>query len=332
MTVDETPIKPVAPEVSIIVPVLNEVGGIRRFVDAVDATFDSSGITDYEYVFVDDGSSDGTWHLLSEMTEQRPRVRALRLSRNYGKEAALAAGLAAARGRAHIPMDVDLQDPPEVAVAMIQRWRDGASVVLARRRRREDSLAKRATARLFYGLAARGADVSIPPQVGDFRVMDSGVTAQFLLLQERSRFNKGLFALVSPPGTEVVEFDRPLAREGRARQGWWTLTKLGIDGLVSFTTWPLRLISILGFSLMALSFVGTVVSVFLRAVDVLKVPGQTTVIVMVLFLAGFQALSIGVLGEYIARILIEVKSRPLYLVDSTRGFPPSDTSDVSDPE
>lgn len=312
------------PEVSVVVPVLNEVRAIERFVAAVDGTFPAAGVSSYEYVFVDDGSTDGTWTLLSELAAHRADVRVIRLSRNFGKEAALAAGLTAASGRAHIPMDVDLQDPPAVAADMVALWRAGAPVVLARRRRRQESLAKRMTARIFYSLAARGADVQIPAQVGDFRVMDHLVTQQFLSLGERSRFNKGLFALVSPPGSASVEFDRPVGREGGARQGWWTLTKLGIDGLVSFTTWPLRLISLLGFTLMLLSFVGTVLSIVLRQIGVLEVPGQTTVIVMVLFLAGFQALSTGVLGEYVARILIEVKRRPLYLVESSRGFPPND--------
>lgn len=307
------------PEISVVVPVLNELDQIPIFVATVDEIFSENDIASYEFIFVDDGSTDGTWHVLAELADARPNLQAIRLTRNFGKEAALAAGLAFARGKAHIPMDVDLQDPPEVAVEMIRRWRCGAKVVLGRRVRRAEPLAKRLTARIFYGLAARGAHVSIPAEVGDFRLMDADITARFLALRERSRFNKGLFSLVSPPTTDTVLFDRPLGRTERPRQGWWTLLKLGIDGLVSFTTWPLRLISLLGFFLMIVSIVGTIVSIVLRWLDVLEVPGQTTVIVMVLFLAGFQSLSIGVLGEYIARILIEVKARPIWVVDTIRG-------------
>ena len=306
-----------APELSIIVPVLNEASNILAFVEAVDSTLMAAGLTNFEYIFVDDGSTDETWQTLLVLASAGHRIMSIRLIRNFGKEAALTAGLAHARGRAHVPMDVDLQDPPSVVVEMHRLWLLGAKVVLARRRQRNDGFAKRQTARAFYALAGRGT-VRIPSNVGDFRLMDATVTQKFLGLPERNRFNKGLFALVSSD-VAVVDYVRPAGRTDQPRQTWRRLISLGVDGLVSFTTWPLRLISTLGFLMMSVSIVGTIVSVILRFTGVLEVPGQTTVIVMVLFLAGFQSLAMGVLGEYISRILIEVKSRPLYLVQDVAG-------------
>lgn len=305
------------PELSIIVPVLNEADNILPFVEAVDGTLIGAGLTNFEYIFVDDGSTDETWQTLLALASGGHRITSIRLTRNFGKEAALAAGLAFAKGHAHVPMDVDLQDPPSVVVEMHRLWALGAKVVLARRRQRNDGFAKRQTARAFYALAGRGT-AQIPPNVGDFRLMDASVTQRFLSLPERNRFNKGLFALVSSD-VAVVDYLRPAGRTGQPRQTWRRLISLGVDGLVSFTTWPLRLISTLGFLLMCVSIVGTIASVILRITGVLEVPGQTTVIVMVLFLAGFQSLAMGVLGEYISRILIEVKSRPLYLVQDIVG-------------
>jgi glycosyltransferase involved in cell wall biosynthesis len=306
------------PELSVIVPVWNEEGSIEKFLRAMSAVLDAAGIRHHEYVFVDDGSTDGTWdEIQSLITSSDRSVLGVRLSRNVGKEAALTAGLEQARGRAHVPMDVDLQDPPWVVVEMHEHWRRGAKVVVAKRRQRDEGWAKRLTAAAFYRLANLGEREVIPAQVGDFRLMDAAITARFLRLPERSRFNKGLLALVSSR-PEVVEYDRPATREGRPRQNWRRLFSLALDGLVSFTTWPLRLISTLGFVLVLASVVAVVLSVALRLAHVIKVPGQATVIVMGLFLLGLQALSLGVLGEYISRILVEVKSRPLYYVDEIR--------------
>lgn len=304
------------PELSIIVPVLNEAKLLPTFVGAVTTELRSAGINSFEIVVVDDGSSDDTWHVATDLGRDAP-VTAVRLTRNVGKEAALAAGLAQARGRAHVPMDVDLQDPPHLLPQMVDLWRSGSAVVLCRRRDRMESAPKRWTASMYYWIAAKGSHVDIPQQVGDFRLMDKDITHRFLSLPERNRFNKGLFALVAPKECAVVEFDRPAGRSGeRPRQSWARLMSLGIDGLVSFSTWPLRLLSSLGFVMLALSIVGAVASVTMRALNILEVPGQTTVVLVGLFLGGFQALSIGILGEYIARILVEVKARPLFVVDA----------------
>jgi len=310
-------------ELSIVVCVLDEEAAIGAFVDAVDAILPSLGLSGHEYVFVDDGSTDGTWAQIRGLADRRDDIAAVRLLRNVGKENALAAGLAAARGEVHVPMDADLQDPPEVLGALVREWRAGAPIVLARRRRREDSRLRRTAAFFTYRMLERGGGVTIPREVGDFRLMSRATTQRFLALPERTRYNKGLLALVTPDAA-VVDYDRPAARESDPqgpRQTLPKLVRLGTNAIVSFSTWPLQALSVLGFVLLGLSIVGGILGVILRATNVLEVPGQATVVVAFAFLLGFQALSTGILGLYVAQILTEVKRRPLYAVVESLGLP-----------
>lgn len=319
MTADVT----LEPELSIVVPVLNEEASIDAFVEAVDPVLRSLGLRSHEYVLVDDGSTDATWSRIATLSERRDDVVGVRLLRNVGKENALAAALAAARGEAHVPMDVDLQDPPEVLVDLVREWRAGAPVVLARRRRRADSWFRRTTASLTYHALERGGGVPIPREIGDFRLMTRATTNRFLALPERSRYNKGLFALVTPDAA-VVDFDRPGSREQDARGSRQTLPKLvrlATNAVVSFSTWPLQALGLLGFALLGLAVLAGALGVILRATGVLEVPGQATVVVLFAFLLGFQALSTGILGLYVAQVLLEVKRRPLYSVVETLRLP-----------
>jgi polyisoprenyl-phosphate glycosyltransferase len=314
---------PGAVELSIVVCVLDEEASIDGFVAAVDAVLPSLRLSGHEYVFVDDGSSDGSWGKVRALGKRRADVAGVRLLRNVGKENALAAGLAAARGEVHVPMDVDLQDPPEVLAELVRQWRAGAQIVLARRRQRKDSRLRRLAAFFTYRMLERGAGVAIPRDVGDFRLMTREVTARFLALPERSRYNKGLLALVTPAAA-VVDYDRPAAREADPqgpRQTLPKLVRLGTNAIVSFSTWPLQALSVLGFILLGLSILGAFLGVILRATNVLEVPGQATVVVLFAFLLGFQSLSTGVLGLYVAQILTEVKRRPLFAVVETVGLP-----------
>jgi glycosyltransferase involved in cell wall biosynthesis len=306
-------------ELSIVVCVLDEEEAIDRFVAAIDTVLPAFDVDGHELVFVDDGSSDGSWARIRALGETRDDIVGVRLHRNVGKENALAAGLAAARGDVHVPMDVDLQDPPEVVERLVGEWRAGATVVLARRRSREDSRFRRAAAYLTYRMLGHAGGVAVPRDIGDFRLMTRETTSRFLALPERSRFNKGLFALVSSDAV-VVEYDRPASREADAhgaRQSLSRLVRLGTNAIVSFSTWPLHALSVLGFVLLLLSVVGAVLGVILRLTDVLEVPGQATVVVLFAFLLGFQALSTGILGLYVAQILAEVKRRPLFSVAET---------------
>lgn len=310
-------------ELSIVVCVLNEEATIDRFVAALDEVLPSLGIDGHEYLFVDDGSSDRSWEVICALGRSRGDVVGVRLLRNVGKENALAAGLAAARGDVHVPMDVDLQDPPEVLGALVAEWRAGAQIVLARRQRRSDSRFRRTGAFFTYRLIERFGGISVPRNVGDFRLMTRATTSRFLALPERSRYNKGLFALVTAEAV-VVEYDRPASRQDDARGSRQTLprlVRLATNAIVSFSTWPLHALSVLGFFLLGLSIVGGVLGVILRWVGVLEVPGQATVVVLFAFLLGFQSLSTGFLGLYVAQILTEVKRRPLFSIAETLGLP-----------
>ena len=313
-------VDPVAVELSIVVCVLDEEDAIASFVAGVDAVLPSLVVEGHEYVFVDDGSTDRTWPVLQELASGRDDVRAVRLLRNVGKENALAAGLAAARGEVHVPMDVDLQDPPAVLAELVDAWRRGAPVVLARRRHRQDSRFRRTAAFFTYRMLESGGAITIPRDVGDFRLMTRATTERFLALPERSRYNKGLLALVTPDAA-VVDYDRPDSRAGAPRQTLPKLVRLGTNAIVSFSTWPLQALSLVGFLLLGLSIVGALLGIVLRATDVLQVPGQATVVVLFAFLLGFQAISTGILGLYVAQILTEVKRRPLFAVRDTLGLP-----------
>lgn len=312
------------PDLSIVVCVLNEEDAVGSFVEAIDEVLPGLAINGHEIVFVDDGSTDSTWQEITNLDGIRDDIVGIKLARNAGKENALAAGLAAASGRVHVPMDVDLQDPPEVLADLLEAWSDGAEVVLARREERHDPLFRRVGGWFVYRLLEMGSDASIPRDVGDFRLLGSDETDRYLRLPERSRYNKGLFALVSSGKVAVVDYVRPPSRQGQEppRQNLRKLVRLSVDGIVSFTTWPLKILSAFGFLVLSVAMILGGMGVILRVLGILEVPGQTTVVVLFSILLGFQALSTGILGLYVGQILEEAKRRPLFSVAETKGVEP----------
>ena len=312
----------VAPLLSVVVPVKNEEAGIFPFVDRVGAILD--GIADsqgWEILFVDDGSTDATLAAIVAANLADPRVRALSLSRNFGKEAALSAGLDHARGAAVIPMDVDMQDPPEVLPAMVAKWREGHEMVFGVRRCRDsDGWAKGVTAGLYYRAHNMVSQDKIPENAGDFRLLDRKVVEVIRALPERNRFMKGLFAWAGFKQA-AVEYDRVERTTGITKFNYWKLWTLALDGITSASTVPLRIWSYVGaaFAFVALAYAGFIVSRTLLFGN--AVPGYASIMVSVLFLGGMQLLSLGILGEYVGRILTETKRRPLYVVRSTVGMP-----------
>jgi glycosyltransferase involved in cell wall biosynthesis len=273
----------------------------------------------WEIVCVDDGSTDGTLAALVAIASGDPRFRVIELSRNFGKEAALTAGLDAAQGDAVIPMDADLQDPPELIGEMIAAWRNGAEVVLARRRdRASDGVLKRKTASWFYALHNRMSKTKIPPNVGDFRLMDRVVVAALKSLPERQRFMKGLFAWVGFR-TVTIDYVRAPRAAGETKFSGFTLWNFALEGLTSFSTAPLKIWTYVG----ACGAVGTFIySIFIVLYTILHgtgVPGYASLLVVVLFLGSIQLMSIGLLGEYIGRIYLETKQRPTYVIRKTYG-------------
>jgi glycosyltransferase involved in cell wall biosynthesis len=311
----------VAPLLSVVVPVKNEEEAILPFVERVGAILeevaDGKG---WEILFVDDGSTDSTLAAIVAANQRDPRVRALSLSRNFGKEAALSAGLDHARGDAVVPMDADMQDPPEVLPEMVARWREGHEMVFGVRRcRQSDGVAKRITAGLYYRAHNWVSADKIPENVGDFRLMDRKVVDVIRAMPERNRFMKGLFAWAGFRQASV-EYDRTERETGSTKYNYWKLWTLALDGITSASTVPLRIWSYVGacvalFALGYASFLAVETMIFGNAV-----PGYASIMVSVLFLGGVQLISLGVLGEYVGRILTETKQRPLYVVRDTVGI------------
>ncbi|WP_454885706.1 glycosyltransferase family 2 protein [Sphingomonas oryzagri] len=312
----------VPPLLTILVPVKDEEEGIAPFVSRVSAILDALNEPEgWEILFVDDGSRDRTLAEVAVQHARDPRIRCVSLSRNFGKEAALSAGLDHAAGRAVIPLDVDLQDPPEVIADMVRSWREGFDVVYGVRRSREsDSLPKRLTADLYYRAHNYLSADKIPEHAGDFRLLDRKVVDVIRLMPERNRFMKGLFAWAGFHQTAVY-YDRAEREVGSTKFNYWKLWTLALDGITSGSTLPLRVWSYLG----GLVAVGTLVYALYLVVRTVfhggDVPGYPSLMVAILFFGSVQLISLGVLGEYVGRILVETKHRPIYVVRETIGVP-----------
>ena len=307
---------------SIVVPVKDEEKSIRPFVERVTRVIkglDDPAATSFEILFIDDGSSDSTMTEIRRACADNANVRAISLSRNFGKEAALSAGLDHARGDAVVPLDVDLQDPPEALVEMIAKWREGFEIVYGvRSNRQSDSLPKRLTADLYYRAHNVLSQDKIPEHAGDFRLLDRVVVDVIRAMPERSRFMKGLFAWAGFRQASV-SYTRSERTSGDSKFRYWKLWTLAIDGITSASTVPLRVWSYLG-GLVALFALAYAIFIIIRTiVSGSAVPGYASLMVAILFLGGLQLLSLGVLGEYVGRILVETKRRPLYVIRETVG-------------
>lgn len=321
-----TPVSDAAvPELSVIVPVKDEEDAIADFVRQVSAVLDglkdgSGGPLAWEILFIDDGSQDATLPAIMAANGRDPRVVGISLSRNFGKEAALSAGLDHARGRAVIPIDVDLQDPPQVMGEMLDRWRDGFEVVYGVRRNRElDSLPKRLTADLYYRAHNWLSQDKIPEHAGDFRLLDRKVVDIIRRMPERNRFMKGLFAW-GGFRQAAVEYDRAERKVGTTKFNYWKLWTLAIDGITSASTLPLRVWSYVGGAIALLSIAYAAFVVIRTLIYGTDVRGYPSMMVAILFFGGVQLLSLGILGEYVGRILVEVKQRPIYVVRERIGL------------
>ena len=298
---------------SVVVPVYNEDAVLPEFHRRLTAVLDMLAVP-AEIVYVNDGSSDATKAKLTALRDADARVALVDLSRNFGTEIAMSAGLDHAQGDAVVVIDADLQDPPEHIPDMVRVWRDGFDVVLMRRRSRaQESWLKRATARAFYRTIGRMGTIDIPADVGDFRLLSRRAVAALRRFPERSRFMKGLFAWIGYP-TREIEYDRDGRHAGESKWNYWRLWNFALEGITSFSVVPLKAASYVGFltALAAFAYGVFVIGKTLLYGD--PVRGYPTLIVVVLFLGGLQLMALGIIGEYLARMFIEVKQRPLYLV------------------
>jgi glycosyltransferase involved in cell wall biosynthesis len=304
---------PEGPELSILVPVFNEAENLRPLVDALLPVLARIGMT-YEIIFIDDGSADATLSELRELAKANGAIRALSFSRNFGKEIAIAAGIDHARGHAAVIMDADLQHPPDMIETFVSYWRQGYKNVYGQRTdRTADSLLRRLLTDRFYQIFDAFGEMRLPRGAGDFRLLDQQAVLALRSLGERARFSKGLYAWIGFRSIGVP-FDVADRIHGQTKFSYRTLTRFAFDGLTSFSTLPLKV----------WTYIGTIVSVVSLTMAIyflsqtiafgVDVPGYASLIISILFFAGIQLMSLGIIGEYVGRIFAEVKRRPLYIV------------------
>lgn len=305
--------------ISVLIPMKNEANGFNLLFEKLIFILESCKHQyqiPYEIIVINDGSTDNTLDLLLEVQKTLPALRIIDLSRNFGKEAALTAGLSYASGDAAIPIDADLQDQPDLILELIKKWKEGFETVIGvRNTRHNDTFLKRTTAKLFYKIFNLFSDTKILPNAGDFRLLDRKVINAFLALPERTRFNKGLFAWLGFRSC-ILYFDRSERAVGKSKWSYKKLFQLAIDGITSFSSTPLKIWSYIGIISATLSL-AYAFFIFLRTLLFgIDVPGYASLIVVVLFIGGINMMSVGILGEYVARIFLETKGRPLYVIRS----------------
>ncbi len=306
------------PTLSIVIPCFNEEANLDPLFQELLPVLEQLQLP-YEIICVNDGSRDRTLSVLLQWRDRHSAIKVLDLSRNFGKEMALTAGIEAATGLAVIPMDADLQDPPAVIPALVERWQQGADVVYATRSRRQDSWLKRWSAHAFYWVLQGLSSVPIPANTGDFRLLDRRVVEALKQLPERGRFMKGLFSWVGYRQAAVY-FERPCRHHGHSKWSYWQLWNFALGAIFAFSVKPLQVWLYLGLAVSGIALLYAlwlVVRTLLYGVDV---PGYPSLMVAILFMGGVQLITLGILGEYIGRIYDEVKQRPLYLVRDRYGF------------
>ncbi|WP_251880273.1 glycosyltransferase family 2 protein [Grimontia kaedaensis] len=303
------------PDLSVVCPCYNEEETITPFLESILPVLEQTACS-FEVIFINDGSSDKTLEKIRSEVAYDKTLRVINLSRNFGKEAALTAGLDFAKGKAVIPIDVDLQDPPELILQLVSKWKEGFDVVLAKRvDRSSDTLAKSLTASLFYKFHNSISGIEVPENVGDFRLISRKVVEAIKLLPENQRFMKGIFSWVGFNST-VVEYTRQPRAAGETHFNGWKLWNFAMDGITSFSTVPLRVWLYLGVLCSGIAFFyGSfiIVKTIIFGVDL---PGYASLVTMVLFFGGVQLIGLGVMGEYIGRLYIESKRRPVYIIEN----------------
>ncbi len=308
-----------AVDLSIVIPIYNEQDNLNTLFERLTTVLEPLPLT-YELVCVNDGSKDQSLTALIAHHQRNPAIKVVNLSRNFGKEIALSAGIDYATGAAVIPLDADLQDPPELIGILVEKWREGYDVVYATRRSRQgETWLKKFTANAFYQTIDSMSPVYIPPNTGDFRLLDRRVVEALKQMPERNRFMKGMFAWVGFRQI-AIPFDRDPRLMGQTTWNYWKLWNFALDGITSFSTLPLKIWTYLGLliSLLALIYAGfLILRTLIFGIDL---PGYASLMVTTLFFGGIQLITLGVIGEYLGRVYEEVKARPLYFVRDAYGF------------
>jgi glycosyltransferase involved in cell wall biosynthesis len=310
MTLTKTPFT-----LTVVVPAYNEEQALPLFHNQLNAVLNSLPINK-EILYIDDGSTDHTWEVLQQLKNQDASVSLLQLSRNFGKEIALTAGLDHAKGDAIIVIDADLQDPPELIPQLLEKWQQGYDIVYAKRIGREgESLLKKVTAYTFYRIMKRATKVKIPEDTGDFRLLSRRAAEALKTLREQHRFMKGLFAWIGFPQAFIL-YHRQSRVAGKTKWNYWQLWNFAIEGITSFTIAPLKYATYIGILTSFLSFIYATVVMTKTLLFGNPTPGYSSLMVAILFLSGVQLMTLGIIGEYLGRMFNEVKNRPLYLIQN----------------
>jgi polyisoprenyl-phosphate glycosyltransferase len=302
--------------VSYIFPIYNESGNIELLYKTMSDLLKSNTKYNYELIFINDGSKDDSIEKLVSLQQKDDRITVIDFSRNFGHQIAVTAGLDHAKGDAVIIMDSDMQDPPKVSFELIKKWEEGYEVVYAQRRSRKDTFFKKLTANMFYRTLQKLADIDIPRNTGDFRLIDRKVCDELNKFREHNRFLRGMVSFIGFKQTAVL-FDRDERHAGETGYPLKKMLKFAADGIFSFSTTPLKLISNVGYTIAAISFLGIAYAGLLKLIDPSAVvPGWTFIVISILFIGGIQLMMLGVLGSYIGRIYTEAQARPLYMISS----------------
>jgi polyisoprenyl-phosphate glycosyltransferase len=313
----------IKPRLSVVVPLRNEEEVLPSFAERLTATLETLD-DEWEVILVDDGSTDGTYGLAVELHSRDPRLKVVRLSRGFGHQVALSAGLDLARGDAVITMDGDLQHPPEVIPALLSRWQEGDEIVYAvMEERRGESRMKDWTAKLFYRLLARLADIDVPTGAGDFRLVDRRALEAVRAMRESNRYLRGMFSWVGFRQSGVL-YTSPARTAGQSKYSGARMFRLAADAVIGFSNRPLRLGLNIGFAVSIASILFGLSAVITKLAGYFVVPGWTSVMILVGIVGGIQLVVLGVIGEYVSHIFDEVKRRPLYVVSRVHGVPEQD--------
>jgi polyisoprenyl-phosphate glycosyltransferase len=306
------------PTYSVVIPVHDEEETLREFQRRLSSILDALD-GPAEVILVDDGSKDASYPIMLGIRGLDERFKILRLSRNFGHQIAITAGLDLARGDAVVVMDADLQHPPEVILEMADRWREGYEVVYGMMQRRTEGLCKRVSARAFYLLLSKLTDVQVPPAAGDFRLVDRKAVDAFRAMRERNRYIRGMFSWIGYRQIGVPYLCPPRFG-GRSKYTLARMVKLALDGIVGFSNLPLQLVLRAGFGVSVASFLAGLAAIVVKIAGVFAVPGWASIVVIISFMSGVQLVVLGVMGEYVGRIYDEVRLRPLYLLSDLHGF------------
>lgn len=318
---NETAANNQSPVISLVVPCYNEAEVLAFFYQRTKTVLEASNV-DYEIIFINDGSEDNTLDVISTIRQNNERVKLIDLSRNFGKEIAMTAGMDFATGKAVIVIDADLQHPPELIPDMIRYWREGCDVVYATRIKHDgETFLKKKTSKAFYWVIARLSNVRIPENSGDFRLMSRRAVEAIKQFQEQHRFMKGLFSWIGYRQISIP-YHRAPRYAGKTKWSYWQLWNFAIEGITSFSFVPLRVASYLGIMTAFLAIIYAAIEILKVVVRGRDVPGYASIMVTLLFIGAVQLITLGIIGEYLGRIYNEVKQRPLYLVQQLSGITP----------